>query len=294
MIWRQFMPKKIIILYSLIMLSLFTVLPPQSFGDSMCTEEYGGGSNQIKVATGSLGRLGLLKALADAYNESYDTTICFIYAGSGEALQLLKNKKVDLILVHSEKAEIQAVKEGWADKRTLIGSNEYCIVGPKDDPAGIKKIKTAVDAYKQIADKKVKFFSRGDNSGTHVKEMEIWKEAGVVPSGKWYIVTKNNMTETLKVANKQKGYFMPENTTWFIGKHNYPSLDLLLKGDTNLLNIYHIVLRKYNKTDYNDYAIKFHDFVKSEKGQEIIRNFGKEKYGISFFNDAKKTKSLIE
>ncbi len=127
-----------------------------------------------------------------------------------------------------------------------------------------------------------------------MKEMEIWKEAGIVPSGKWYIVTKNNMTESLKVANKQKGYFMTENTTWFIGKHNYPSLDLLLSGDTNLLNIYHILLRKYNKTDYNEYAIKFHDFVKSEKGQEIIRNFGKEKYGISFFNDAKKTKSLIE
>ncbi len=124
----------------------------------MCTEVYGGGSNQIKVATGSLGRLGLLKALADAYNENYDTTLCFIYAGSGEALQLLKNKKVDLILVHSEKAEIQAIKEGWADKRTLIGSNEYCIVGPKDDPAGIKKIRNAVDVYKQIAEKKLSSF----------------------------------------------------------------------------------------------------------------------------------------
>ena len=114
-----------------------------------------------------------------------------------------------------------------------------------------------------IATKKNKFFSRGDNSETHMKELEIWNKVGLAPKGDWYIVTNSNMTGTLKAANELKGYFMPESTTWITGKDNYPSLKLLFKGDNLLLNIYHILLRKYDKDDHNKYAEDFLLFVKS-------------------------------
>ena len=279
-------------LFSIICMLLIS--PFIVFADTTCASLYGSGDHLVKVATGSLGRLGLLKSLGDGFDSKYDARICFVYAGSGKALELLKSKEVDVILVHSENEEIKAIQEGWADKRTLVCSNEYYIVGPVDDPAGIKKSKKAITAYKMIATQKARFLSRGDNSGTHIKELEIWNKADLAPRGKWYIVTNNNMTETLKAANELGGYFMPESTTWITGKNNYPSLKLLFKGDRVLLNIYHILLRKYGKDDYNKYAEDFLLFVKSEKGQTIIKNFGKDKYGQALFNDANTTRRLVE
>ena len=129
--------------------------------------------------------MGLVKVLAEAFNSIGKTTLCWQKAGSGESLNLLKNKKVDMIMVHAPAAEKKAVEEGWATKRTLIGSNEFYIVGPADDPAKISSAKTVTDVYSKIARSKDKFFSRGDNSGTHKKEMEVWSKAGISPSGNW-------------------------------------------------------------------------------------------------------------
>ena len=134
---------------------------------------YGSGPAVFTLATGSPGELGLLKALGEAFSqeEGGKTSLHWVKAGSGVSLQLLKDKKVDLIMVHAPQAEKQAVEAGWATKRTLIGSNEFFIVGPVGDPARIKEANSAIDAYKKIAGAQAKFFSRGDNSGTHKKEM---------------------------------------------------------------------------------------------------------------------------
>jgi tungstate transport system substrate-binding protein len=126
--------------------------------------------------------------------------MCWKKAGSGASLKLLKNKAVDVVMVHAPTSEKKVVQEGWAIKRTLIGSNEFYIVGPKDDPADISKASSAADAYRMIAEAGAKFFSRGDNSGTHKKEMAVWKKAGIQPSGLWYVVTKDFMMATLKRA----------------------------------------------------------------------------------------------
>lgn len=141
-----------------------------------CTERYGKGSLEIKLATGSPGELGLVKVLAEEFAKSNDITLCWIKAGSGESLSLLKNKDVDLIMVHAPKGEKEAVKEGWASDRSLIGSNEFYITGPKNDPALIKDSTSVVEAYSRIAAKKALFYTRADNSGTHKKELEIWKK----------------------------------------------------------------------------------------------------------------------
>ena len=178
-----------------------------------CTAVYGSGANRFSLATGSPGELGVLKAWADAFTAQTDTSLCWKKAGSGESLKLLKDKATDISMSHSAAAEKQAVAEGWAAQRTLIGSNEFFIVGPVDDPARVAEATSAVDAYQRIANTKRKFFSRGDNSGTHQKEMEIWKLAGLVPSGDWYVVTKTFMIATLKRTNDELGYLMTDSST---------------------------------------------------------------------------------
>ena len=147
---------------------------------------YGTGPEKFSLATGSPGELGLVQALAAGFDKAMKgrITLQWVKAGSGESLKLLKDKKVDLIMVHAPAAEKQAVQEGWARDRTLLGSNEFFIVGPAADPAKIAAATSAVDAYRRIAAAHAKFFSRGDNSGTHKKELHLWKEAGIKPAGR--------------------------------------------------------------------------------------------------------------
>lgn len=109
--------------------------------------------------------------------------------------------------LHAPAAEKQAVQQEWAIKRTLIGSNEFYIVGPPEDPAGIAAAKTAVHAYRKISESKSLFLARGDNSGTHKKELDIWKASGITPSGDWYVLSKGFMLDTLKNADSLGGYF---------------------------------------------------------------------------------------
>nr|MBL0716963.1 substrate-binding domain-containing protein [Desulfobacterales bacterium] len=125
---------------------LLSVLLLSSAAKSECKKKYGSGSKKIVLATGSPGELGLLEALATAFNKKYDTSVCWQKAGSGKSLKLLKEKTADIVMVHAPAAEKKAVKEGWAVKRTLIGSNEFYIVGPKNDPAGIAEAESASDA----------------------------------------------------------------------------------------------------------------------------------------------------
>jgi tungstate transport system substrate-binding protein len=254
--------------------------------EEKCIELYGSSEQRFSLATGSPGELGLLKALADDFNNTNGTSLCWKKAGSGASLKLLKEKKVDMVMVHAPAAEKKGVQEGWAIKRTLIGSNEFYIVGPKDDPAGISKSKSAAEAYEKIAETGAKFFSRGDNSGTHKKEMDAWKNAGIDPSGEWYIVTKTFMMATLKRANAEKGYFMTDSSTWVAAKKEMTNLAILFRGDPFLINTYHALCQPKDATPGQKLASEFIDFVASEKGQKIIRDYGADKYGEGLYNDA--------
>jgi len=193
-------------------------------------ESYGAGTNVFSLATGSPGELGLLKELGEAFAKKADARLDWVKAGSGVSLDLLKNKQVDMIMVHAPAAEKKAVADGWANGRVLIGSNEFYVVGPAADPAGIAKAKSAAEAYQKVAAAKAKFFSRGDDSGTHKKELSIWKMAGVQPAGDWYVVTKTFMTATLKRANDEAGYFMTDSSTWAAEKKSLPKLKILFRG----------------------------------------------------------------
>jgi tungstate transport system substrate-binding protein len=257
-----------------------------AFAQNDCTEIYGTGSTTIGLATGSPGELGLVGVIADEFNKTHNSRICWKKAGSGASLKLLKEKKVDLIMVHAPAAEKQAVKEGWAVKRHLIGSNEFYIVGPQTDPAGISKAENAADAYAKIAGAKEKFYSRGDNSGTHKKEMAIWKKAAIQPSGDWYVITKTFMMATLKIADENNGYFMTDSSTWVAAKKDLKNIKILFRGDPFLVNTYHTLCQPKGMTAGQTYAALFIDFVVSEEGQNIIRSYGETEYGAGLYNDA--------
>lgn len=273
-------------IFSLMVCAIFFFASTSILSAADCDAVYGSGKHEFRLATGSPGELGLLNMLVDNFNKENNTRLCWVKAGSGKSLKLLKAKEVDMVMVHAPDAEKKAVEDGWAEKRTLIGSNEFYIVGPKDDPAKIANAKTAKDAYLKIAKLKKNFLSRGDNSGTHKKEMEIWKSANIKSSGKWYIITNDFMMATLKRADIESGYFMVDSSTWAAAKEDITNLKVLFKGDPILINVYHALCLPDGETDGQAYASKFIDFVSSDAGQKIIREYGKDLYGEPMYNDA--------
>ena len=248
--------------------------------------EYGSGSHRFSLATGSPGELGLLKALGEAFGKQADATLVWVKAGTGQSMQLLKERKVDMAMVHAPSQVDKAVADGWATGKTLIGSNEFYIVGPASDLAGIVKAKDAADAYARIAAAKAKFVSRGDNSGTHQKELQVWAKAGIKPEGNWYIETKDFMTASLKRANAEGAYFMSDSSTWIMEQGVAPSLKILFRGDRFLVNTYHAIVAPPGATPGRDTAEKFIAFVASPAGQKLIREYGASQYPEALYNDA--------
>ena len=253
---------------------------------------YGLGANQLIVATGSPGELGLLKVIADEFARENNVTVLWRKAGSGKSLQLLRDKQVDAVMVHAASAEKKAVTEGWARRRTLIGSNEFYIVGPPGDPAKIRTAKTVVEAYRRIAKAHARFLSRSDNSGTHKKEMAIWKKAGIVPKGNWYVRTGDFMMATLLRANAEKAYFMTDSSTWVVGRKRTGNLRVLFKGDPFIVNVYHALCQPVGRTAGAAVGARFVDFLASPKAQKMFRQYGKDLYGEALYRDARESRQF--
>jgi tungstate transport system substrate-binding protein len=281
-------------LMTVLMVAAIVLSGSSAFAGNQPEAVYGAGANQFSLATGSPGELGLLKVLAEAFGKQDNAKMAWYKAGSGVSLKLLKDKKVDMIMVHAPAAEKKAIQDGWAIKQTLLGSNEFFIVGSAGDPAKIAAAKSAVDAYRRIAAAQAKFFSRGDNSGTHKKEQAIWKKADIKPQGGWYVVTKDFMTATLNRANQERGYFMVDSSTWVAEKKQVPDLKILFKGDKFLVNTYHALCQPAGATPGAATAAKFIDFVGSPAGQKIIADYGKDTYGEGLYNDAAYAKQYDE
>lgn len=256
---------------------------------------WGAGSNELKIATGSPGELGLLEALATMFASANDAKIVWFKAGSGQAMQLLKDRKVDMALAHAPAAEKQAVKDGWATGRRVIGGNEFWIVGPASDPAKIAEAKDAADAFKRIhATAGAKFVTRGDNSGTHQKELAIWRAAGLepLPAGERYIATRDFMSASLKRAETEQGYFLTDSSTFIVERAKLPGLKLLYRGGDMLLNPYH-TLWLSEPTPGTATAKRFAEFLYSAETQAMMAAFGKDKYGEAMYSDAAATAKLI-
>jgi tungstate transport system substrate-binding protein len=231
---------------------------------------------------------GLLPALLAPFEKANNCKVHVVSVGTGKALKLGENGDVDVVFVHARPAEDKFVAEGYGVDRKDVMYNDFVIVGPKDDPAKLKEAKTAVDAFKSLAEGKTDFISRGDDSGTHQMEKQLWKAAGITPQGKWYIESGQGMGEVLQMAFNKKGYALADRGT-FIAYEGKIDLVIVFQGDKALFNPYGIIAvnpKKYPKVNY-DLAEKFIKYVTGPEGQKVIADFkvnGKQ----LFFPDAKK------
>ncbi|MEA2108572.1 MAG: substrate-binding domain-containing protein [Pseudomonadota bacterium] len=272
----------------------FVLVPSSVEAHGKPAAVYGQGESALVVATGSPGALGLVKALSAPFCLENNCRLIWFKKGSGASLAFMKAGKCDVIMVHAPAVEKKAVAEGWAVNRTVFGANEFFIVGPKSDPAGIEKAKTAKEAYTMIAGTGAKFFSRGDNSGTNKRELKIWYLAGIKPAGSWYIITHAFMGPTLMRADKEMGYFMTDNSTYYVKNSKLKHVLPLFKGDPLLVNVYHALMPNPEKYPGRNtkLAQRFISFVASEEGQTIIRTYGVKKYGRPLYQDAETAKKL--
>lgn len=257
-----------------------TALPAQAI---QCKASYGTGKVKFRLATGSPGELGLLEALAAEFNATHDSQMCWVKAGSGKSLALLKRGEVDMVMVHAPAAEKEAVKQRWATQRTLIGSNEFYLVGPQSDPAGVGQASSIKEAYSKVADSRSLFLSRGDNSGTHKKEMMIWGLAEKQPEGQWYQTTHEFMRATLRRANERHGYFMTDSSTWVAEKAKLDRLKVLFSGDPILVNTYHALRGVEGDAAALEISRQFIEFVGSADDQQILTHYGKARFGDAMY-----------
>jgi tungstate transport system substrate-binding protein len=211
-------------------------------------------------------------------------TVKTVSVGTGQALALAAKGDADVALVHAPSLEKQYVAEGKLLNRRLVMYNDFVIIGPKEDPAKIKSVKTALGALKAIEQSKSRFVSRGDNSGTHVLEKSLWKEAGITPKGDWYTEAGQGMGATLSIANERNAYTITDRGTYLaLGKR--VTLPILVEGDRLLLNIYSVMeVNPANGPRINAAGGKaFADFLLAPQTQAIIKSFGEEKFGQSLF-----------
>lgn len=277
-------------LLSIAALSFMNVLAQPSPSPSAV---WGNGVNKFSLATGSPGELGLLEVLATDFAKTHDATVTWYKAGSGQAMRLLEERKVDMVLAHAPAAERKAVADGWATGRNLIGSNEFWILGPENDPAKVASAPDALAAFKRIQDSGAKFVSRGDNSGTHQKENEIWKAAARVPDASTLIITKDFMTASMKRANDEGAYFLTDSSTFIVERQNMPKLKKLFAGGPILANPYH-TLYLTEPTAGTQTARKFGEYLASEKVQALLSHFGKDQHGEAMYNNAKTTAVVVK
>ena len=231
---------------------------------------------------------GIVGLLEDEFEKETGIRVRHVGAGTGAALDIAKKGNVDLVLVHAKSLEEKFVNEGFGTERIDLMFNDFVIVGPPGDHAGIKGMKLATEALKKISEKKVTFISRGDKSGTHVAEMELWGKAGIKPSGSWYgIYEKGAMgnVPTLRYTDEKSAYTVIDRATYLTLKGQI-KLDVLVEKDEALLNYMTLIPvnpQKFPKVNYEDAIVFVKWLTSTKKGQRIIRDFGKDKYGSPLF-----------
>lgn len=245
----------------------------------------------ILATTTSTQDSGLLDVLQPEFEKKTGYKLKIIAVGTGAALKMGEQGEADVLLVHAPKSEQPLVDNGVGINYSLVMHNDFILVGPENDPAGIKAAKTTPEAMKMIFDKGAVFVSRGDDSGTNKKELDLWKEAQLEPKGqKWYQESGSGMGATLNIASEKQGYTLTDRATYLAQKDKV-KLAILKEGDKSLLNIYHVMNvnpEKFNKVNAEG-GKAFVDFMVSKETQDLIAKFGVDKYGQAlFFADAGK------
>jgi tungstate transport system substrate-binding protein len=233
----------------------------------------------MMATTTSTDNTGLLDELAPAFQEATGIELRWIAVGTGNALELGKNCDVDVLLVHAPDLEKTYIADGYGTDRHQVMYNDFVIIGPPDDPAGVKGM-TAVEALKTIRSKEAAFASRGDNSGTHAKELELWENAGIKEPDKesWYIQTGQGMLNTINIAAERNAYTLTDRGTFIKYEANHdgnPPLVILVEGDESLFNQYSVIAVNPGRCQNVKYdlAMKFIEWMLSDEAQQKIADF---------------------
>ncbi len=237
------------------------------------------------ASTTSIQNSGLFDILIPAYEKStkYNVKVEVIAVGTGKAIRIAKKGEADLLFVHDPFREEKFVVEGYGVNRRMVMHNEFLIVGPDNDPAGIKGLKIASEAFAEIAETGSPFVSRGDDSGTNIKELDLWDDAGINPKGKgWYFEAGVKMGDTLLMANQKRAYTLSDMGT-FLNYEQKIDLKILFQDDSILKNRYSVIAINPDKFPMIKYreAMDFIAFVTSPEGQLLIANY--KKHGINLF-----------
>ena len=243
----------------------------------------------ICASTTSTQNSGLFDYLLPQFEKDSGIKVDVVAVGTGAAIEIGKRGDADVILVHAKELELKAVKEGFFIDRHDVMYNDFVIIGDPNDPAGIKEAKTAPEAFAKIAEKKATFISRGDKSGTHTKELFIWKTAGITPTeSDWYLEAGQGMAKTQRIANEKKAYTLTDRGTWLAVKDQL-QLSVLFEGDPILFNQYGIMAvnpEKHKHVKY-DKVTTFINWIISEKGQKTIASFKDKNGNLLFTPNAK-------
>jgi tungstate transport system substrate-binding protein len=244
-----------------------------------------GAGHMVLATTTSTQDSGLLDYLLPFFEQEAGVKVDVIAVGSGQALKLGEDGNADVLLVHSPAAEKTFMEDGNGVRREDVMYNDFVIVGPESDPAGIKDMTSAADAFKKIAESNSTFISRGDDSGTHNKEKSIWKAAGIEPAGDWYISSGQGMGEVLTMTNEQQAYTLSDRATYLARKNEGLDLGILVEGDKALFNPYGVIAVDPAKNPAIQAALatQFIDWLISVPTQEKIGQFGVADYGQQLF-----------
>ena len=246
----------------------------------------------ILATTTSTQDSGLLDLLVPLFESQTGYTVQTVAVGTGAALKMAEEGNADVLLVHAPSSEKALMDAGWGKDRFLVMHNDFMIVGPANDPAGIKGSSTAVEAFQKIFAAGSTFISRSDDSGTNKMEISLWEKTRSDPKGAgWYVESGQGMGATLTIASEKNAYTLTDRATYLANKGNL-SLDILVEGDPALLNVYHVITvnpDKWPKSDYEG-ALAFANFMIAGDTQAVIGKFGVDKFGQPlFFPDADKT-----
>jgi tungstate transport system substrate-binding protein len=228
---------------------------------------------------------GLLDALLPVFEKESGIHVKVVAVGTGQALALGQRGDADVLLVHARAAEDTFVAQGYGVDRRDVMYNDFVLVGPGADPAGVREARTAAAALARIARRRATFVSRGDESGTHKKEQELWRAAGVQPAGEWYLRAGAGMAEALRIASERGAYTLSDRAT-FLAQRSGLQLVTLLEGDRALFNPYGVIAvnpRRVPGVNYSG-ARRFIRFLMSPSAQRLIADFGRARYGQTLFH----------
>ncbi|WP_077729481.1 substrate-binding domain-containing protein [Methylocaldum sp. 14B] len=229
----------------------------------------------LKMATTtSTENTGLLPVLNAPFEKKHKARIDVIAVGSGKAMKLGESGDVDIVFVHDPDAEEKFMAAGNGVDRKPVMHNDFVVVGPETDPAGVRNAKTTDEAFRKIAAAKAGFVSRGDESGTHVKEKTLWRKAGLRPEGEWYLSVGQGMGAVLRMADDKAYYALTDRGTFLASKDKL-TVKLLFEGDPALFNPYHVMAvnpKKHKHVNY-ELAKKYIDYVTGTEGQKTIADF---------------------